>query len=264
MLATRGRSDGLAPLVRELEVVGCSGHPEDRTVEALVIGKGRQDLETEPVDVERQQGLELIGGSRNAEDGSGAHALIRSAPRPLRNPEQRRASKRAATRLGRRVFPEPDEASWELTLKSERPTPARREEREEVLALLSAQLEEFSIRLPRELFLRTAEAALADDGRALVLVARRDGRPVGVAYLSFQWTLEGGGWAMWLEELYVIPGLRGRGIGGQLVQAALDVARERECRFVELETETRLPRAANLYARAGFKPLSRVHWSHEL
>ena len=149
-------------------------------------------------------------------------------------------------------------------MNDERPTPAREEEKEEVLALLAAQLDEFSIQLPRARFLRTVEAALADDGRALVLVARRGGRPVGVAYLSFQWTLEGGGWAMWLEELYVLPELRNRGIGRRLVESALEVARDRGCRFVEIETETRLPRAGNLYARAGFKPLSRVHWSLEI
>jgi GNAT superfamily N-acetyltransferase len=87
---------------------------------------------------------------------------------------------------------------------------------------------------------------------------------VGLAYLSFQWTLERGGWVMWLEELYVLPALRALGIGTALLRAALDVARARSCRAVELEVETSHTRAANLYARAGFRPLDRVHWTLSL
>lgn len=42
---------------------------------------------------------------------------------------------------------------------------------------------------------------------------------VGVAYLSFTWTLEHGGKSCWLEELYVMPAYRKRGIGRQLLDA---------------------------------------------
>jgi len=66
---------------------------------------------------------------------------------------------------------------------------------------------------------------------------------------------------MFLEELYVVPELRGRGIGQALLRAALDVARTRRCRSAELEVERSHARAANLYARAGFRPLERVHWT---
>ena len=118
--------------------------------------------------------------------------------------------------------------------------------------------------LAPDLLAEAVSGALLDDGRALILVARDGGRPVGLAYLSFQWTLEYGGRVVWLEELYVLPELRGRGTGGLLLQAALDVARDRGCRAVELEVEASHARAANLYARAGFRPLDRVHWTLSL
>jgi GNAT superfamily N-acetyltransferase len=139
--------------------------------------------------------------------------------------------------------------------------PATVADRGAVMHLLSAQLEEHAIPLAPALLAETVDGAVADDGRALVLLARADRRPLGVAYLSFQWTLERGGWVMWLEELYVLPELRQRGIGTRLLEAALDVARGRACRAVELEVEASHARAANLYARAGFRPLDRVHWT---
>lgn len=146
-------------------------------------------------------------------------------------------------------------------MADERPTPASPEDAPQVIRLLTAQLEEHAIPLAPELLAAAVTGALADDGRALILVARDGHRPVGVAYLSFQWTLERGGRVMWLEELYVLPELRGRSIGRRLLEAALDCARARGCLAVELEVEASHSRAANLYARAGFRALDRVHWT---
>ena len=140
------------------------------------------------------------------------------------------------------------------------PSPARPDELEAICSLLQAQLEEHAIPLAPELLAGAVRGALADDRHALILVVRQAGRPVGVAYLSFGWILERGGLAMFLEELYVVPELREGGIGSALLRAALDVARTRECVSAELEVEGSHARAANLYARAGFRPLERVHW----
>jgi GNAT superfamily N-acetyltransferase len=130
-----------------------------------------------------------------------------------------------------------------------------------VTQLLAAQLQEHAIPLAPERLVEAIRGALADDGRALVLLARHGQQTLGVAYLSFQWTLERGGAAMWLEELYVDPGHRGERIGQRLLEAALDVGRSRSCNSVELEVEASHARAANLYARAGFHALDRVHWT---
>jgi GNAT superfamily N-acetyltransferase len=149
-------------------------------------------------------------------------------------------------------------------MNPETPTPARPEEAEAVTALLAAQLEEHAIPLVPARLAEGVARALTGDGRALILVSRERSRPVGVAYLSFHFPLETGAWIMWLEELYVLPELRGRGIGGALLQAALDVARERGCVAADLEVVASHVRAANLYARAGFRPLDRVHWTLSL
>ena len=63
---------------------------------------------------------------------------------------------------------------------------------------------------------RACDAGLIEDhslGR--ILTARSDGELVGVAVISFLWTLEHGGPAAWLDEVYVEPARRGDGIGRQ-------------------------------------------------
>jgi GNAT superfamily N-acetyltransferase len=146
-------------------------------------------------------------------------------------------------------------------MSDQTPTPARPDEAEAVTALLAAQLDEHAIPFAPERLAESVAGALADNGRALILVARAAGRPVGVAYFSFQWVLDRGGTVLWLEELYVRPDCRGQGIGSRLLRATLDVARQRGCRSVELEVEASHARAAHLYRRAGFRPLERVHWA---
>ena len=61
------------------------------------------------------------------------------------------------------------------------PSAARSDELDVLCALLAAQLEEHSIPLAPELLSEAVRGALRDDGRALILVSRQDGRPVGLA-----------------------------------------------------------------------------------
>jgi GNAT superfamily N-acetyltransferase len=149
-------------------------------------------------------------------------------------------------------------------MTTERPTPARPDEEAALTSLLSAQLTEHGFSLTPELLVQAVRGALEDDSSARILVARDAGRPVGFAYVSVQSSLERGGPVLWVEQLYVLPELRERGIGGQLLEAALDVARARGCLAAELEVDDSHGRAANLYARAGFRPLERVHYLLEL
>jgi GNAT superfamily N-acetyltransferase len=145
-------------------------------------------------------------------------------------------------------------------MTTELPSPARPDEEAALTALLSAQLEEHGFSLTPELLVQAVRGALDGESSARILVARDAGRPVGFAYVSVQWSLERGGRVLWVEQLYVRPELREQGIGGRLLQAALDLARGRGCLAAELEVDGGHARAANLYARAGFRPLPRVHY----
>ncbi len=131
------------------------------------------------------------------------------------------------------------------------------------LPLLTAQYVEHAIDLPAET-LREATRVLVDEpGRGAVFVAW-DPEPVGLALVSFTWTVEHGGLVAWVEELYVVPARRGAGVGEQLLQRALGFAEDAGCRAVELEVDFEHARAEHLYERAGFAPLSRRRWSKRM
>jgi ribosomal protein S18 acetylase RimI-like enzyme len=55
-----------------------------------------------------------------------------------------------------------------------------------------------------------------------------------------------------LGELYVVPPLRGRGVGCALLAAAIEMARERGCTHVDLNTSVDDVAARRLYERTGF------------
>ena len=97
-----------------------------------------------------------------------------------------------------------------------------------------------------------------------MLIARELSEPLGIAVLAYTWTLEHGGLVAWLDELYVVPAARGRGVGRALLDTACSEASRRGCLAVELEVDRAHGRAEGLYERAGFIPLPRARWSRAL
>jgi ribosomal protein S18 acetylase RimI-like enzyme len=126
--------------------------------------------------------------------------------------------------------------------------------------LLVTQLREHDVDLPEAEIVGGAEGMLRRPQRGRFLVAVAGEELIGFAALSFLWTLEHGGWAAWLDELYVIPARRDRGIGDALLRGALDVAAAAGARAVDLEIETGHERVESLYRRHGFATLTRSRW----
>jgi GNAT superfamily N-acetyltransferase len=133
-----------------------------------------------------------------------------------------------------------------------------------LVGLLVSQLRDHGIATPADDVAHTVAALLARPHRAGFLIACDGARPIGVAAVSFGWPIEHGGRGAWLEELYVVPDARERGVGTQLLEAALDLARTRGARAVDLEIARGHERVASLYARHGFAPLERRHWLKRL
>ena len=135
---------------------------------------------------------------------------------------------------------------------------------EEIVRLMRAQLQDHGIGVPGNRLRKAVEGVFADPGRGCFLLAEETQRAVGIAYLSFQWSMEHGGRCVWLEELYVPPECRGRGIGGLLLSSALEQARARRCSAVDLEVDASHRRSESLYERAGFVRLPRNRWVKQL
>lgn len=137
-------------------------------------------------------------------------------------------------------------------------------DREALIGLLLAQLGEHRIDTPAAGVAAAVDGLLRDPNRGRLLVATVDGRPVGVAALSFVWAIEHGGRSSWLEELYVEPSHRNRGIGRALLGAACDTAAACGAVAVDLEVDAGHQRAARLYEAAGFRPLPRARFVRRL
>lgn len=101
---------------------------------------------------------------------------------------------------------------------------------------------------PEVLAERLAEMIAADE--ATVLLAG-DG-PDGVAVLRFRRLVFQDGLHAYVEELYVAPPSRGRGLGRSLLELAMDIARRRGAIWIELGTSEDDVAARGLYESAGF------------
>src|SRR2546430_5011375 len=130
-------------------------------------------------------------------------------------------------------------------------------ELEAVTALLVAQLREHRVQTPEAKIASAIQGLLRHPERGRILVAVEGGRPVGVAALSFACPLEYADRSAWLEELYVEPAARGRGIGTRLLRAALRVAAEAGGIAGDPGGPGQHPRAAPPYARPGFPSRAR-------
>jgi ribosomal protein S18 acetylase RimI-like enzyme len=128
--------------------------------------------------------------------------------------------------------------------------PAGVEDAVEVARLLHDFNTEFSEPTPpvEEHAARLAELFAA--GEITVLLSGE--APDGVALLRFRPSLWEVGLEAYLEELYVVPARRGRGIGRALLERAMETARERGAVHFELTTGADDTAARGLYESAGF------------
>jgi GNAT superfamily N-acetyltransferase len=130
--------------------------------------------------------------------------------------------------------------------------------------LLVEQLAEHGVGTSAARLEQVLKSVVTDRACGFLLVAQDDGQVIGVAYVATIRSAEHCGLVAWLEELYVAPDHRGRGIGTALMTAVLERAREAGIVAVDLEIDAGHARAASLYQRFGFRPLKRSRWVRDL
>ena len=87
--------------------------------------------------------------------------------------------------------------------------------------------------------------------KEMIVLLVGDG-PDGFAQLRFRPWVYSAGLHSYLEELYVVPDLRGDGLGRALLEAAMDTARGEGAEQMELGTSEDDVAARKLYESAGF------------
>jgi ribosomal protein S18 acetylase RimI-like enzyme len=93
-------------------------------------------------------------------------------------------------------------------------------------------------------------APLIESGEIVVLFAGAG--PDGFAQFRFRPSLYSGALDAYLEELYVVPERRGRGLGRALLEAAMEHAREHGAAHIDLGTSEDDVAAIGLYESMGF------------
>ena len=108
---------------------------------------------------------------------------------------------------------------------------------------------------------------MTDEARRAGLAPLLDGIPHGTAYLigpprapigyvviTFGWSVEFGGLDAIIDEIYVRPGIRGRGIASETLIALPRALATGGVKAMHLEVDRANENAIKLYRRAGFAP----------
>ena len=87
------------------------------------------------------------------------------------------------------------------------------------------------------------------------LIAEVDGRPAGFALFFYNYSTWEGRCGVYLEDLFVSPWARGKGVGRALIAAIAARAVDQRCPRLDLSVLHWNP-AREVYRRLGFRPLS--------
>jgi GNAT superfamily N-acetyltransferase len=109
-------------------------------------------------------------------------------------------------------------------------------------------------RLPwRERQARAALRGLLRDGRrGRAWLVEAGGATAGYLFVTLGWSLEYLGLDAFVDEIYLAPAWRGRGVGMAAIRLAQAACRRLGVRALHLEVERRNRRARRFYHRAGF------------
>ena len=117
-----------------------------------------------------------------------------------------------------------------------------------VAALLCAFRDWWGASTPSDETMRGAVEQLLRDPNTEYLLAGTS----GLAQLRFRLSAWTGVEDCWLEDVFVADDARGTGLGRALVEAAMERARARGCRRIELDVQESNEHAIRLYVKCGF------------
>lgn len=118
--------------------------------------------------------------------------------------------------------------------------------------VLGSKRERYEQPLPAS-YLQAFQAITEDPNNELV-VACFGIEVVGVQQITFTpYITHQGGWRATIEGVRTASSVRGKGVGTQLINWAIERAKERGCHLIQLTTDKQRPDALRFYERLGFQ-----------
>ncbi|WP_407496602.1 GNAT family N-acetyltransferase [Pseudooceanicola sp. MF1-13] len=81
--------------------------------------------------------------------------------------------------------------------------------------------------------------------------------PIGYVIITFGWSVEFGGMEGFVDEIYVRPAVRGRGIATEVLEQLPKVLADSGMRALHMEVDREDEKTQMIYRRQGFKPRDR-------
>ncbi len=133
--------------------------------------------------------------------------------------------------------------------------PANPDDLELILSLMQEFYAEDQIAFDIGRARRSVAELLARPELGSILLLSEQGTPDGhgILVLILSFTLEHGGLFVLLDELYLQPSLRGRGLGKKAIQLARRWAVDKGAHAMRLEVHHHNPEAKALYGKHGFE-----------
>lgn len=117
--------------------------------------------------------------------------------------------------------------------------------------VLGSQRERYEHPLPNSYI--EAFKAIASDLNNELVVACYGNEIVGVQQITFTpYITHQGGWRATIEGVRISSSVRGKGVGTQLIQWAIERAKERDCHLIQLTTDKKRDDALRFYEHLGF------------
>ena len=125
-----------------------------------------------------------------------------------------------------------------------------------LLTLLFAQEADFTPNVDRQT--RGLHMIIEQPEIGRIYCAAQEALIVGMVSILYTVSTAEGGRAAWMEDMVVHPDWRGHRIGEQLLQSAVEKAREAGCTRITLLTDADNGPAIRFYSRAGFTRSSMI------
>lgn len=132
------------------------------------------------------------------------------------------------------------------------PVHADQHSRKKIADLLMMQMTRSDSKEAYELLLDGINAALSEQSGARIIVAEEEDAILGVAFFNTGVSLKLGGPYVWLNDLFVHPDHRNRGIAKRLLLHLIRWAEKEKIRAIELETGVNNSVTKHLYHSLSF------------